>query len=121
MKRLIKSGRGGKKLLTYLNKLIRPIIGFDGKNQLLSVSATLNGAINKMVKLVVKELAHQKDAIQSLVLMKCSETNEQIEVMKAKLVSALEIAPEQIQILSAPSVIACHTGLETFGIGVQLK
>lgn len=121
IKRLINSGRGGRKLLNYFGKLIRPIVRFDGKNHLLSIAPTLNGAINKMIKLVAKKIGDQKIDIQSIIVMQCSENRELVTTLCAKLAAALDYEVTKIQIFSAPSVVACHTGLDTFGVGVLLK
>lgn len=121
VKRLIKSGRGGQKLFSYFNKFIRPIIWFRGKNQLLSVSPTMKGAVNKMLKLSIKELLAHKDQIKGVFVLQYSQNSIFTDIIRTKLAQVLEIEPDQIQVLMTPSIVACHTGLETYGIGIQLK
>lgn len=122
VKYIARSGRGGKKILKYLSKIIYPVIHFGDENNLESISYTFKSAIEKMIAAVVKRAQKFEDAVvDKLVVYYGCGDEATLNAIVAKLVERLNFARASVKIIDVPKVVFVHTGPETYGVSVKMK
>ncbi|MDQ0513702.1 DegV family protein with EDD domain [Mycoplasmoides fastidiosum] len=119
IKYIARSGRGGKKILKYFGKIIRPVILFTDENSLETISRTLEGAIAKMVAAIAKRLNTNQSIIKKIVIYNGLGKPEIIQNLVSLINEKLEYAVDTIGIVDVPKVVFVHTGPQTYGVYVE--